>query len=108
MSDRKVPSLRHHKARGLAMVTLGGKDFYSGKFGSRPSRREYDRVVGEWVAAAEAAGRHDRSAAVRPKLSESSRESRSPSVNAGGPTHAKNTNSSSRVWGRSGLVGRSQ
>jgi integrase len=51
MSDRKVPSLRHHKARGLAVVTLGGKDFYCGKFGSRASRREYDRVVGEWLAA---------------------------------------------------------
>jgi hypothetical protein len=31
MSDRKVPSLRHHKARGLAVVTLGGKDFYCGR-----------------------------------------------------------------------------
>jgi integrase len=51
MSDRKVPSLRHHKARGLAVVTLGGKDFYCGKFGSPESRREYDRVVGEWLAA---------------------------------------------------------
>jgi integrase len=50
MSDRKVPSLRHHKARGLAVVTLGGKDFYCGKFGSRASRREYDRLVGEWLA----------------------------------------------------------
>jgi hypothetical protein len=28
MSDRKVPSLRLHKARGLAVVTLGGKDFW--------------------------------------------------------------------------------
>ena len=51
MSARKVPSLRHHKARGLAVVTLGGKDFYCGKFGSPESRREYDRVVGEWLAA---------------------------------------------------------
>jgi integrase len=51
MSDRKVPSLRHHKARGLAVVTLGGKDFYCGKFGSPESRREYDRLVGEWLAA---------------------------------------------------------
>lgn len=51
MSARNVPSLRHHKARGLAVVTLGGKDFYCGKFGSPESRREYDRVVGEWLAA---------------------------------------------------------
>ena len=51
MSARKVPSLRHHKARGLAVVTLGGRDFYCGTFGSPESRREYDRVVGEWLAA---------------------------------------------------------
>lgn len=51
MSARVVPSLRHHKARGLAVVTLGGKDFYCGKFGSPESRREYDRVLGEWLAA---------------------------------------------------------
>lgn len=51
MSDRKIPSLRCHKARGLAVVTLGGRDFYCGKFGSPESRREYDRVVGEWLAA---------------------------------------------------------
>jgi len=51
MSARTVPALRCHKARGLAVVTLGGKDFYCGKFGSPESRREYDRVVGEWLAA---------------------------------------------------------
>jgi integrase len=51
MSARKVPALRHHKARGLAVVTLGGRDFYCGKFGTRQSRHEYDRVVGEWLAA---------------------------------------------------------
>jgi integrase len=51
MTSRNVPSLRHHKARGLAVVTLGGKDFYCGKFGSPESRREYDRVIGEWLAA---------------------------------------------------------
>jgi hypothetical protein len=27
MSDRKFPALRHHKARGLAVVTLSGKTF---------------------------------------------------------------------------------
>ena len=51
MSDRKVPALRHHKARGLAVVTLGGKDCYCGKFGSQASRLEYDRLVGERLAA---------------------------------------------------------
>lgn len=51
MFARNVPALRHHKARGLAVVTLGGKDFFCGKFGSPESRREYDRLVGEWLAA---------------------------------------------------------
>jgi integrase len=41
-------------------VTLGGRDFYCGKFGSPESRREYDRVVGEWLAAGrpQASGTH--------------------------------------------------
>ena len=51
MPARQIPSLRHHKARGLAVVTLGGKDVYCGRFGSPESHREYERVVGEWLTA---------------------------------------------------------
>ena len=43
-----VPKYRHHKASGQAIVTLDGQDFYLGPHDSRPSRREYDRIVGEW------------------------------------------------------------
>ncbi len=43
-----VPKYRHHKASGQAIVTLDGQDFYLGAYDSRPSRREYDRLVGEW------------------------------------------------------------
>jgi integrase len=43
-----APKYRHHKASGQAVVTLGGQDFYLGPFDSLPSRREYDRLVGEW------------------------------------------------------------
>lgn len=43
-----VPKYRKHKASGQAVVTLDGQDFYLGPHGSRPSRREYDRLVGEW------------------------------------------------------------
>ena len=43
------PKYRHHKSTGRAVVTIDGRDFYLGPFGSRPSRREYDRLVGEWL-----------------------------------------------------------
>ncbi|HUG68746.1 MAG TPA: site-specific integrase [Pirellulaceae bacterium] len=44
-----TPKYRHHKASGQAVVTLGGQDFYLGPYGSRPSRREYERLIGEWL-----------------------------------------------------------
>lgn len=43
-----VPKYRKHKASGQAVVTLDGQDFYLGPYDSRPSRQEYDRLVGEW------------------------------------------------------------
>jgi len=46
----RVPSYRHHRASGQAVVTLCGKDFYLGPWSSEASRREYDRIVGEWQA----------------------------------------------------------
>lgn len=46
----RVPSYRRHKPTGQARVTLGGKDFYLGKFGTPESKREYDRLIGEYVA----------------------------------------------------------
>lgn len=47
---RKVPSYRHHKASGQAVVTLNGKDVYLGPYRSDASRAEYDRLVAEWLA----------------------------------------------------------
>ena len=44
------PSYRRHKASGQAVVTLGGQDVYLGPHGTAASKREYDRVVGEWLA----------------------------------------------------------
>lgn len=46
---QRVPSLRRH-ASGQAVVTLAGRDFYVGPFGSKESRREYERLVGEFLA----------------------------------------------------------
>jgi integrase len=47
---RKPPKYRLHKSSGQAVVTLSGKDFYLGRHRSEISRREYDRLVGEWLA----------------------------------------------------------
>ena len=44
------PSYCHHKAQGLAYVTLGGRVYYLGKYGTEESHREYDRLIAIWVA----------------------------------------------------------
>lgn len=46
-----LPKYRRHRASGRAIVTLDGQDVYLGPYGSSTSKREYDRLVGEWVAA---------------------------------------------------------
>jgi integrase len=46
----RTPSYRMHKPTGRAVVTLDGRDFYLGKFGSPESQGEYDRLVAEWLA----------------------------------------------------------
>ena len=47
----RLPSYRRHKPTGQAVVTLSGKDYYLGRWNSRASRAEYDRLIGEWLAA---------------------------------------------------------
>lgn len=44
------PIYRKHKSTGQAAVTLNGKHFYLGPHGTAASRREYDRLVSEWLA----------------------------------------------------------
>ena len=45
------PKYRLQKARGLAVVTIPGRgDVYLGPYDSPESHREYDRVVGLWLA----------------------------------------------------------
>jgi integrase len=52
MSERKprIPKCRLHKPTGQAVVTLSGKDFYLGRYGSLESKAEYDRILAEWLA----------------------------------------------------------
>ena len=45
----RIPSYRLHKPTGQAVVTLSGKDHYLGRHGSPESRREYERLIAEWL-----------------------------------------------------------
>jgi hypothetical protein len=47
----RVPNYRRHKPTGQAVVTLNGRDIYLGKWNTKESRTEYDRIIGEWLAA---------------------------------------------------------
>ena len=49
-SSSKLPSYRHHKGSGQAVVTLCGITVYLGGFDSAGSRAKYDRVVAGWIA----------------------------------------------------------
>lgn len=44
-----APKLRHHKPSGQAMVRLGGRDHYLGKFGSPNVQERYDALIAEWL-----------------------------------------------------------
>jgi integrase len=51
-----IPTYRRHKPSGQAVVTLTDpngtrKDFYLGFYGSKESKSEYGRLIGEWSAA---------------------------------------------------------
>ena len=44
------PKYRKHKASGQAIVTIGGKMHYLGPHGTKASKLEYDRLIGQWLA----------------------------------------------------------
>jgi integrase len=46
----KVPSLRLHKATGLAVCRLNGRDFYFGPYGSAEAERSYHALIAKWLA----------------------------------------------------------
>jgi len=58
----RIPTYRHHKPSGQAVVTLSGTDHYLGPHGSPESRQAYDRLVAEWLVSRqrpqEPRGRH--------------------------------------------------
>jgi integrase len=47
--SKQIPSYRKHRASGQAVVSLNGRDFYLGPHGTRASKLEFDRLVGEWL-----------------------------------------------------------
>lgn len=48
---RRIPSYRHHRPTGQAVVRLDGRDHYLGRFGTPESRQRYDRLIAEWITA---------------------------------------------------------
>ena len=46
----RIPAYRLHKPTGQAVVTLSGRDFYLGIHSSESSRRQYEELLGEWLA----------------------------------------------------------
>jgi len=47
---KQLPKYCRHKATNRAFVRIGGKAYYLGKYNSEASRREYDRIIGEFLA----------------------------------------------------------
>ncbi len=45
----QLPKYRHYKPKNLAVVRIGGRDVYLGKYDSAESRETYNRVIAEWL-----------------------------------------------------------
>ena len=50
MPKTNIPNYRLHKASGQAFVELAGRRFYLGKYGSKASKKEYERHLAEYLA----------------------------------------------------------
>ncbi len=48
--SKSLPKYAKHKPSGNAVVRLNGTDIYLGPHGTKASKLEYDRVIGEWLA----------------------------------------------------------
>ncbi len=46
----RVPQYRRHKQSGQAIVTINGRDYLLGPFGTSASKLEYDRLITEWLS----------------------------------------------------------
>lgn len=52
----RIPSYRHHRGSGQALVELHGERIYLGKFGSEASHEKYRRLIAQYISGASAAG----------------------------------------------------
>jgi hypothetical protein len=46
----RIPKYRCHKARGLAVVRIDGRDNYLGPYDSPDGHEKYHRLIAEWMA----------------------------------------------------------
>ena len=49
--NRRVPSLRHHRATGQAYAVLNGKAVYFGRVDDPQAEQKYHQAIAEWLAA---------------------------------------------------------
>jgi len=45
----RIPTYRKHSS-GQARVSINGRDYLLGRYGSKESKVKYNRLVGEWIA----------------------------------------------------------
>ena len=55
-AGESIPKYRKHRGSGQAVVTISGRDHYLGPHGTKTSKFEYDRLVGEWLASGRSLG----------------------------------------------------
>lgn len=46
----RVPQYRRHKQSGQAIVTINGRDYLLGSYGTSASKLDYDRLITEWLS----------------------------------------------------------
>jgi len=55
-AGESIPKYRKHRGSGQAVVTISGRNHYLGPHGTKTSKFEYDRLVGEWLASGRSLG----------------------------------------------------
>jgi integrase len=75
-----VPKLQHHKATGQARVTINGRDYYCGRWGSKSAIAKYHRLLGEFF--------NSNGAPPVAEGSPSAKDAPPPRGEAAGPVHA--------------------
>ncbi len=53
--SKSLPKYQKHRASGQAVVTLNGRDHYLGPHGTKASKREYDRLIAEYLSSGRSA-----------------------------------------------------